>query len=213
MKIAYWGLGLLLVAPVGIAAGQAAPPAQYTPAPTSAPTDALAAAARQAREAKKDQAKPAHVWDDDNVPKGSDQISVVGQTPATDDSGTPAAAAGDAAAAPAASGAAAAGDGAARGGRNRAAVESQIANAKEKLATVKVDLDLLQRTYTLDSQMYYGKTDYASDTAGAAKMKDEQDAIAAKQQEMDDQQKKIDDLEAELSKLPAAPAGNDSNSN
>jgi hypothetical protein len=80
------------------------------------------------------------------------------------------------------------------------------------LATIKVDLDLLQRTYTLDSQMYYIKPDYASDTDGAAKLKDEQDQIAAKQQEMDDEQKKIDDLNAELSKLPApaAPASSDS---
>jgi peptidoglycan hydrolase CwlO-like protein len=52
--------------------------------------------------------------------------------------------------------------------------------------------------------MYYIKPDYASDTDGAAKLKDEQDQIAAKQQEMDDVQKKIDDLNAELSKLPAA---------
>ena len=48
------------------------------------------------------------------------------------------------------------------------------------------------------------KPDYQSDTEGAAKLKAEQDAIAAKQQEMDDQQKKIDDLEAELGKASAA---------
>jgi septal ring factor EnvC (AmiA/AmiB activator) len=52
--------------------------------------------------------------------------------------------------------------------------------------------------------MYYVKPDFASDTEGAAKLKDEQDQIAAKQQEMDELQKKIDDMEAELSKLPAA---------
>ena len=212
MKIAHWSLGILLVMPMGIAAGQAQPPAQDAQAP--APTDSLAAAAKQAREAKKDQPKSARVWNDDTIPKSNAAISVVGQTP---DDNAGAAAAGDAAAAApaaAANGSAGAGGGAAAGGGDRKALEGSIANAKEKLATIKVDLDLLQRTYTLDSQMYYIKPDYASDTDGATKLKDEQDQIAAKQQEMDDEQKKIDDLNAELAKLPApaAPAGSD-NSN
>jgi hypothetical protein len=212
MKIAHWGLGILLVMPLGIAAGQAQPPSQNAQEPAPAPTDSLAAAAKQAREAKKDQPKPARVWNDDTIPKSNAAISVVGQTP--DDNGGAAAAPGDAAAAPPAAAANGAGGGAAAGGGNRKALEGSIANAKERLATIKVDLDLLQRTYTLDSQMYYIKPDYASDTDGAAKLKDEQDQIAAKQQEMDDEQKKIDDLNAELAKLPApaAPAGGD-NSN
>jgi hypothetical protein len=216
MKIAHWSLGILLSMPMGIAAGQAQPPSQDAQAP--APSDPLAAAAKAAREAKRDQAKPARVWNDDTIPKSNAAISVVGQTPA-DDANNAAAATGDAAnAAAAATGTAGAGGGAAAGAGNRGGLETSIQNAKEKLATVKVDLDLLQRTYTLDSQMYYVKPDFASDTAGAAKLKDEQDQIAAKQQEMDEQQKKIDDLEAELSKLPEAatppatpPANNNSN--
>ena len=213
MKIAHWGLGILLVMPMGIAAGQAQAPSQEAPAP--APTDALAAAAKAAREAKKDQTKPTRVWNDDTIPKSNGAISVVGQTPA-DDSANAAAATGDAA--NAASPATGAGGGAAAGAGNQRALETSIQNAKDKLATTKVDLDLLQRTYTLDSQMYYIKPDYASDADGAAKLKDEQDQIAAKQQEMDEEQKKIDDMEAELSKLPAAatppaapPANNSSN--
>jgi hypothetical protein len=216
MKIAHWGLGILLVMPMGIAAGQAQAPSQEAPAP--APTDPLAAAAKAAREAKKDQTKPARVWNDDTIPKSNGAISVVGQTPA-DDSANAAAATGDAAnAATSATGSAGAGGGAAAGAGNQRALETSIQNAKDKLATTKVDLDLLQRTYTLDSQMYYIKPDYASDANGAAKLKDEQDQIAAKQQEMDEEQKKIDDMEAELSKLPAAatpsatpPANNNSN--
>ena len=213
MKIAHWGLGVLLVVPMGIAAGQAQAPSQEAPAP--APTDALAAAAKAAREAKKDQTKPARVWNDDTIPKSNGAISVVGQTPA-DDSANAAAATGDAA--NAASPATGAGGGAAASAGNQRALETSIQNAKDKLATTKVDLDLLQRTYTLDSQMYYIKPDYASDADGAAKLKDEQDQIAAKQQEMDEEQKKIDDMEAELSKLPAAatpsatpPANSNSN--
>jgi hypothetical protein len=207
MKIAHWGLGILLVMPLGIAAGQAQPPSQDAQAPTPAPTDSLAAAAKQAREAKKDQPKPARVWDDDTVPKSNAAISVVGKSP---DDG-----AGAATAAPTgANGSAGAAGGATAGVGNRRALEGSIANAKDKLATIKVDLDLLQRTYTLDSQMYYIKPDYASDTDGAAKLKDEQDQIAAKQQEMDELQKKIDDLNTELSSLPAPatpPSSDNSN--
>src|SRR6202041_3301993 len=111
MKIAHWGLGVLLVVPMGIAAGQAQAPSQEAPAP--APTDALAAAAKAAREAKKDQTKPARVWNDDTIPKSNAALSVVGQTP--DENGGEAAAPGDAAAAPApelgAGGGAAAGGG------------------------------------------------------------------------------------------------------
>jgi hypothetical protein len=213
MKIVHWGLGILLVMPMGIAAGQAQPPSQE--APTPAPSDPLAAAAKAAREAKKDQAKPARVWNEDTIPKSNGAISVVGQTPADDADN--AAAAGDVANATApTTGSAGAGGGAAAGAGNRGALGTSIQNAKDKLATIKVDLDLLQRTYTLDSQMYYVKPDFASDTAGAAKLKDEQDQIAAKQQEMDEQQKKIDDLEAELAKLPEAttpPATPSANSN
>ena len=208
MKIAHWGLGILLVMPMGIAAGQAQPPAQdaQTPAPAPAASDSLAAAAKAAREAKKDQAKPARVWNDDTIPKSNDAISVVGQTPA-DDSANASAGTGDAANAAASGSAGAGGDAAAV----RGALEASIQNAKEKLATIKVDLDLLQRTYTLDSQMYYIKPDYASDTAGAAKLQDEQDRIAAKQQEMDEEQKMIDQMEADLAKIPAAatPPAND----
>jgi hypothetical protein len=206
MKIAHWGLGILLVVPTGIAVGQAQSPSQDAQAPAPAPIDSLAAAAKQAREAKKDQAKPARVWDDDSVPKSNAAISVVGKTP--DDS--------EGAAAPpaGASGSAGGGGGATAGAGNRATLERSIANAKDKLATIKVDLDLLQRTYTLDSQMYYIKPDYASDADGAAKLKDEQDQIAAKQQEMDEEQKKIDDLNAELSKLPTpSTPPNSDNSN
>lgn len=199
MKIAHWGLGILLIMPMGIAVGQAQSP-QDAQAP--APTDSLAAAAKQAREAKKDQAKPARVWDDDSVPKSNAAISVVGKTPGDSDG---------AGAVTAAANGSAGGGGAAGGAANRAALERSVANAKDKLATIKVDLDLLQRTYTLDSQMYYIKPDYASDADGAAKLKDEQDQIAAKQQEMDEEQKKIDDMNAELSKLStsATPASSD----
>lgn len=207
MKIAPWSLGILLILPVGFAAGQSQtpPPPPQQDAQSSSASTTVAEAAKRARDAKKDQATPAHVWDNDNVPTARGQISVVGEAPATADadSSAPAAPADNSAnAAPAKS-----------GGEGGGALKSQISDAKDKLATIKTDLDLLERTNTLDSQMYYGKPDYQNDADGAAKLKAEQDSIAAKQQEMDDQQKKIDDLEAELAKQPAAGSEDTSNSN
>jgi predicted RNase H-like nuclease (RuvC/YqgF family) len=168
----------------------------------------LAEAAKRAREAKKDDQKPARVWDNDTVPKAGAQISVVGEAPAGADSSAASAAADSSA-----NGATAAKSPAKSGGEDNSALKSHIADAKEKLSTIKTDLDLLQRTNTLDSQMYYGKPDYSSDKEGAAKLKDEQDQIAAKQQEMDDQQKKIDELEAELAKIAPPATEDNSNSN
>ena len=199
MKIAHWGLGILLVMPMGIALGQAQPP-QDAQAPPPAPTDALAAAARQAREAKKEQAKPARVWNDDTIPKSNDAISVVGQTP-SDVVGD------NAAAAPAAANASAgAGGSAAAGAGDRRALESAIANAKEKLATIKVDLDLLQRTYTLDSAdvshqagLYIGRG-----RRGQAERRAGRDCGEAAGDGRPAEE--IDDLNAELAKLPAPTA-------
>lgn len=202
MKTAYWGLGVLLTLPLSSVAAQSQAAPQDVSA--SSTSSSLVEAARRARESKKDQATPPRVWNNDTIPKAGDEISVVGPSAASSSnsatspdnpasSGTPA------------NGASAKGqDAGTSGSKSRSALESQITNAKEKLATIKTDLDILQRTYTLDSQMYYGKPDYSTDKEGAAKLKDEQDQIAAKQQEMDNQQKKIDDLEAEEAKLGPA---------
>src|SRR5579863_7008174 len=51
-----------------------------TTQPPASQQDSLADAARRAREAKKDQAKPARVFDNDNLPGGV--ISTVGKSPA-----------------------------------------------------------------------------------------------------------------------------------
>jgi type I restriction-modification system DNA methylase subunit len=211
MKIARWSLGILLILPVGFAAGQSqTPPASPQQQDAQSSSASLAEAAKRAREAKRDEQKPAHVWDNDTVPKAGAQISVVGEAPAGADTDNPAA---GAAADNSANGATAAKSPSKAGGEDKAALKSQLADAKERLSTLKTDLDLLERTYTLDSQMYYGKPDYSSDKEGAAKLKDEQDQIAAKQQEMDDQQKKIDELEAELAKVAPPTSEDNSNSN
>ncbi len=189
MKITRWGVGMLVLLAVGVGpvrAQQAAPPA----------SDANAATAEASKKSGDDKPKRARVWDNDNIPKAGDEISVVGQTSsATQDSS------------------AATGAGASAISSNpddkkidrieaepKADREARLEAAKAKVDNLKKDLDLLQRKLDLDSQMYFSKPDYASDKDGAQKIKDEHDGVQAKQDEVDAAQKELDELQAALSK-------------
>ena len=192
------GLGILLVLPAGALSAQSS--GQST-------SDPLAAAAKRAQDSKKDQSKSARVWDNDTIPKAGHEISVVGSNDAVADGANPAVTPdGTAVASP---------DGAA--GVNPAApapgpapnqadldakIQAQINDAKESIASMKTDLDLMQRTEVLDSQMYYSKPDYSNDRAGARKLTDEQAKIAEKQQAMDEAEKKLAELETLLKASP-----------
>lgn len=203
MRIAHLGLGILLVIPVGVAHAQSAT--------GQTNTDPLAAAAKRARDDKKEASKPAHVWDNDTIPKSGQTISVVGQSDAAGD-GTAATDGTSNATVVAGAGAATAQGaptGAANAGSESAYVQSRIANAKEKLASLRTDLDLMQRTLALDSQMYYSKPDYSNDRAGAQKLADEQAQIASKQQTIDEQEKEIAALQALGKDAPQASQNND----
>jgi len=198
-KIAHaLGLGILLVLPAGALSAQSS--GQST-------SDPLAAAAKRAQDTKKDQSKSARVWDNDTIPKAGHEISVVGSNDAVADGANPAVAPdGTVVASP---------DGAA--GANPAApapgpapnqadldakIQAQINDAKESIASMKTDLDLMQRTEVLDSQMYYSKPDYSDDRAGARKLTDEQAKIAEKQQAIDEAEKKLAELETLLKASP-----------
>ena len=193
------GLAILLVLPSGLVSAQSSAPQS----PASSP-DPLAAAAKHARDDRKDQSKPARVWDNDNIPKAGQEISVVGSNEASAaDGSNPGATSGVApgaadASAGGANVAAPAPGGAQSQADHDAKIQSQLSNAKENLASLKTDLDLMQRTLTLDSQMYYGKPDYSSDHGGARKLADEQGKIAEKQQAIEEAEKKIAELEAQL---------------
>jgi hypothetical protein len=171
-------------------------------------SDPLAAAAKRAQDSKKDQSKTARVWDNDNIPKAGHEISVVGANDAVADGTNPAVAP---------DGAVGASTDGAAGGANPAAagagpapnqadldarVQAQIADAKENIGSMKTDLDLMQRTEVLDSQMYYSKPDYSNDRAGARKLTDEQAKIAEKQQAIDEAEKKLAELETLLKSSP-----------
>ena len=192
------GLGILLVLPAGALSAQSS--GQST-------SDPLAAAAKRAQDSKKDQSKSARVWDNDTIPKAGHEISVVGSNDAIADGANPAVAPdGTVVASP--DGAAGANPPAPAPGPapNQAdldaKIQAQINDAKENIASMKTDLDLMQRTEVLDSQMYYSKPDYSNDRAGARKLTDEQAKIAEKQQAIDEAEKKLAELETLLKASP-----------
>jgi hypothetical protein len=187
MKIARWGLGILLVLPLSVLAGQ-----QQS---SQAPADPVAEAARRAREQK-------------NIPK-TNGVSVVGETPA--EAGAPAGDAGSGANPAAAPGVAPNGGAAGAAGQpatpeKTAAIAAELATAKEQLKSLQTDLDIAQRKYALDEQTYLSNPQHQDDVAGASQLKDEEDQIAAKQQEIADSQKKVDEIQARLTAAASAPA-------
>jgi hypothetical protein len=134
----------------------------------------VAEAARKARERKKTAPTAKKVITDDDLPAAKPgDITVVGQ--GQPESATPAAASG--AAEPAANSADAA--------KKAADEDAEAAKLKAQVAQAEKELDLLQREFALDSDAYYSKTNYASDTAGKAKLDAEKQAINDKQQELD----------------------------
>jgi hypothetical protein len=193
-------VGILLLFPAGLTFAQsAAAPPQASP--TQSSSDALATAAKQARQARQDQAKTPRVWDNDSIPKAGQEISVVGQKGEAASDGTTDAAA---AVAPADGSATvtAASPSPENTAKNDEHLRAQIDAAKEKLASLRTDLELMQRTLVLDSQMYYGKPDYSNDTEGARKLQDEQAQIALKQQAIEDVEKQIADLDSQVKDSP-----------
>ena len=193
MKALRWSLGLLLLVPAvsfPVRAQQAAAPSPATrPADSAANSDA--------------KPKKARVWDNDNIPKSGDEISVVGPAQPTPDASADANAAANGATtgatAPAAGAAPApAGNSDDSHGARKTDKDARIEAAKQKLDSLKKDVDLAVRKFALDSDAYYGKPDYATDPEGAQALKSEKDALTEKQEEVEAAQKELDQLQAEL---------------
>jgi hypothetical protein len=159
MRIARWAFKVLLLTPLIalLAAGSALAQDQ---------DNSIAAAARRAQEQKKDQPKAAKVYDNDHMPT-SGPINVVGQQPATGstaDNATvqivqtkPAPTAAQV-----------------------AALNSDLASAKQRLADLKADLDIAQRKYVLDQATYLSNPNNPKDKSGASALAAEKSAIDAK---------------------------------
>ncbi|HKQ87288.1 MAG TPA: hypothetical protein VJS43_11045 [Candidatus Acidoferrales bacterium] len=204
MKTGHFALAMLLV--LGMGAITMAQDNSQSAAQSSS-TDPLAAAARRARQERKDQPKAAKVYTNDNLPTNA-TISFVGSepsasAPAAKDANAPAADATKATVPAAAESAQASGQGLGDAAKmtpeqKKAADQAALATAKQQLESAKTDLDLQQRKFALDQQSYMGNPNHDSDKSGAAALQTEQDNITAKQDEVDAAQRVVNDLETRL---------------
>ncbi|HXT74087.1 MAG TPA: hypothetical protein VN785_09570 [Candidatus Angelobacter sp.] len=174
-------------------------------------SQSVATAARKAQQKEKEAPKSKTVWTNDNIPNTPGGLSVVGQLASSSTS----TAATSAESAPAAANANAPTEGdKEKLAPERAKALSDLEAARKQLDSVKTDLDIAQREYSLDSAQLYSTPDYSKDQQGQAKVDAEKAAIATKQQAVDAAQKKVDDLEKLLKSLggeekaapPTAPA-------
>jgi hypothetical protein len=164
---------------------QSATPAQ------AAPVDPLVAAARKAREQKKDQPKPARVFDNDNIPTQGG-VSAVGSAPAGEatEAGGTAESGGEQAAAKTT---------APPSGNDEKAWRERFAKLHKKLEQDQADLDIMQRELgVLDVQYYndpmkgmqqgYTRSDINENTA---KIDDKKKQIEADQQALSDAEEEL----------------------
>ena len=154
--------------------------------PNAAPTqpgqeDSLAAAARRTREQKKTQTKTAaKVYSNEDLPS-TGTINVVGSgvAPNSSQPGQPSSQA-------------------VASAETVRVSSAALSAAREKLASAQKDLDILQRKYNLDQQMFISNPNHDHDYTGSEALKSEQqqmnqaqDAVLAAQKEVDDLQAKV----------------------
>lgn len=143
-----------------------------------------------------EQKNQAHrVWDNDNIPKEGNSLSVVGQPPPAN--------------------AKISGHGTVQSDKDvnkgpsateKKTLEEDLLKARDQLRSLEDDLTALQRKYVVDHQAYYTKPNYIGDTDGAASLKDEQAQMSAKQQKIAEQQKQIEQLQEALKSSTAGDA-------
>lgn len=161
----------------------------------AAPVDPLVAAARKAREQKKDQPKPAHVFDNDNVPKAGG-ISAVGATPAeesADGSAPTDVGAGDTKAG-------------ASSPNDEKSWRDRFAKLRHKLDEDQADLDIMQRELGVLDVQYYNDPVKAMQQGYTRNDIDEKTAkIDAKKKQIEADGQAITDAEEELRKSGGDP--------
>jgi hypothetical protein len=160
--------------------------------------DSLAAAARKAREQKKDQAgaKPPRVFSNDNIPTQGG-VSAVGQNAAADNADGTDAAAGSGSAPAAGGSSAAAGEKAWR---------ERFEKLRKKLEQDQADLDLMQRELgVLDVQYYNDPVKGMQQGYSRSDINEKTDKIEAKKKVIEADQQAIADAEDELHKAGGDP--------
>jgi hypothetical protein len=151
---------------------------------SSAPeTESLADAARKAREAKKDQPKPARVFDNDNIPGGT--VSTVGKTQDAKKDGDDANS----------------DDKSKSGTDSEKAWKEKFAMLRSKLARDKEDLEVMQRELgVLNLQNYSDPNKGLQQELTRSDINNKTAAIDAKQKAIEADQQAIDDAEDDLRK-------------
>lgn len=164
----------------------------------------VAEAAKKAKEQQKNAPKAQTVWTNDSIGSVQGTVNVMGQSSAAQSASQTAAgaAAGTTASKVTAAQTASAGD--------LAKLQSQLADAKNTLASAKTDLDIAQRKYDLDAAQYYSTPNYSADKQGQTTLDGEKSAIATKKQAADAAQKAVDNLTKQIKalggKVETAPA-------
>jgi hypothetical protein len=146
-------------------------------------TESLADAARKAREAKKDQAKPPRVFDNDNLPGGG--VSTVGKSEEAKKEGDDASS----------------DDKSKSGTDGEKAWKEKFAMLRSKLARDKEDLEVMQRELgVLNLQNYSDPNKGLQQELTRSDINNKTAAIDAKQKAIEADQQAIDDAEDDLRK-------------
>ncbi|MFY9528471.1 MAG: hypothetical protein WBC04_09320 [Candidatus Acidiferrales bacterium] len=196
-KIVWLSATLFFLASVAVEAQQqdqsSAPPAPQAQAEkpeSQQPKDALAEAARKAREQKKSESKAPKVWDNDNIPATPGAVSVAGGTSAS--SGT-------ATVSTSPSSTAAMND-------QEKLWRQRFAQARAKLQSDQAKLDLLNREYgQLSTQFYTDPVKGMQQGFTQGDLTKKRAAIDAMQKQVQADQQAISDLEDELRKAGGDP--------
>ena len=186
-------------APAPAATAQAPSPQSTVVSPPSQTTDPLVAAARKAREQKKDQAgaKPPRVFNNDNIPTQGG-VSAVGQNPSAEAADGTEAAAG-AAAAP--------GSGpSVSSGSDEKGWRKRFDQLHKKLAQDQDELDIMQRELgVLDVQYYNDPVKSMQQGYSRSDINEKTDKIEAKKKTIEADQQAIADAEEELQRAGGDP--------
>jgi hypothetical protein len=166
----------------------AAPQSQSSaPSNAAAPQDALAAAARKAKEQKSQTTKPAKVFTNDNLPTTG--ISTVGATPSTDSSD---ASASTSAAPPS--------------GQGERYWRDKFASLNKKLEQDQGELDVMQRELgQLNLQNYSDPVQAMQQGYSRSDIQKKTDDISTMQKNIDADKQAIDDAEDDLRKAGGDP--------
>jgi len=177
----------------------------------------VAEAARKAKEQKKAAPKQSHVITDDTLslrpasadtgaaPPAGTVINTTPVMPSAETATPPKDAAAEPAKSTESSAPAAGADAAAAAPPDAKKAEEQaaeIAKAKEMLAQVQSELDLLSRQLTLDSETYYSNPDYAHDANGKSKLDNLQNQIGDKLTSLQELKQKLEQLMQEAGVSP-----------